>query len=53
MPLLYLSGKDRYNDIFKTNPPVRVYVYKEQIKLAENGEKSQCADSGTNKTTYA
>ena len=53
MPLLYLSGKARYNELFKVNPPVRVYVYCERIKIAKNGDFDQYADNGANKTTYA
>lgn len=53
LPTLYLSGKARYEEIFKKNPPVRVYVYSERINIAKNGDFEQYADSGANMTIYA
>ncbi len=53
LPMLYLSGKARYEEIFKKNPPVRVYVYSERINIAKNGDFEQYSDSGANKTIYA
>ena len=37
-PIRYLSGRERYNEIYKQHPPVRVYVYQERICIAENGQ---------------
>ena len=53
LPMLYLSGKARYEEIFKKNPPVRVYVYSERINIAKNGDFEQYSDSGANMTIYA
>lgn len=53
LPLIYLSGKARYEEVFKKNPPVRVYIYSERINIAKNGDFEQYSDSGANKTIYA
>lgn len=53
LPLIYLSGKARYEEVFKKNPPVRVYIYSERITIAKNGDFEQYADRGANKTIYA
>lgn len=52
LPMLYLSGKARYDEVFKTNPPVRVYIYSERINIAKNGDFNKYGDSGANKTIY-
>ena len=52
LPMLYLSGKARYDEVFKTNPPVRVYIYSERINIAKNGDFETYGDSGANKTIY-
>ena len=36
-PIWYLSGKERYEEIYKKHPPVRVYAYVERVCIAKNG----------------
>ena len=53
MPLRYLSSIARYNDIYKDNPPARVYVYQERICIAKNGDFEKYNDAGANLEIYA
>lgn len=53
MPLRYLSSNARYNDIYKNNPPARVYVYQERICIAKNGDFETYNDAGANLEIYA
>lgn len=53
LPVLYLSGKARYDEIFKKNPPIRVYIYSERINIAKNGDFEKYSDRGANMTIYA
>ena len=53
MPLRYLSSNARYNDIYKSNPPARVYVYQERICIAKNGDFTTYNDAGANLEIYA
>ena len=53
LPMLYLSGKARYSEIYKVNPPARIYVYTQRINIAKNGDFIKYSDSGANMTIYA
>lgn len=52
MPLNYLSGKERYDRLFGEHPPRRVYVYKERITIAINGDFEVIKNAGSNMTSY-
>lgn len=52
-PLRYLSGKARYDGIFKKCPPRIIYVYSERICIAKNADFEKYADAGANKEIYA
>ena len=45
LPLLYLSSKSRYDMLYSKFPPKRVYVYKERIGIAINGDFERFADA--------
>ena len=55
LTLNYLTGKERYNEIFSVCPPCRVYVYTQRIDVARNGDFEKYAGLGspTNMTNYA
>lgn len=53
MPLRYLSGQDRYKEIYKKYPPVRVYVYLERINIAQGADFERFNDAGANMEIYA
>lgn len=55
LTLNYLTGKERYNEIFSINPPCRIYVYTQRIDIARNGDFEKYAGLGspTNMTNYA
>lgn len=53
LTLNYLSGKNRYNDIYSKYPPSRVYVYCERITIARDGDFKKYSDAGSNLTNYA
>ena len=53
MPLRYLSGKNRYIDIYKQHPPKYVYVYKGRICIAKNADFQTYNDAGANMEIYA
>lgn len=53
MPLRYLSGETRYNEIYKALPPARVYVYQERINIAKNADFDTYNDAGANMEIYA
>lgn len=38
LPITYLSGLSRYNDLYKPYPPSCVYVYSDRIQIGKNGE---------------
>ena len=38
LPLKYLSGKARFHELFKEQPPSRVYVYRDRICIAKNAD---------------
>lgn len=38
LKLTTLEGVDRYEKIFKNNPPIRIHVYSKRIQCAKNGE---------------
>lgn len=40
LKLTSLEGKKRYDAVFKTDPPVRIYVYVSRAKCAKNGDFS-------------
>lgn len=44
-----LETKNRFNDIFKDNPPARVYVFVRRLKVAKNGD----FDIGSSAVCYA
>ena len=52
LPLRYLTSAERYELLYKSNPPVRVYVYIERICIAKNGEFEKY-ERGTNPLMYA
>ena len=37
LPLNYLSGNARLENLYKPFPPVRVYVYSDRVKIGKNG----------------
>lgn len=41
MPLRYLTGTERYNRLFKSNPPARIYVYQNNILIGKGGDFSK------------
>ena len=51
-PIRYLSGRERYNEIYKQHPPVRVYAYQERICIAKNGQFDKY-EKGQNLEIYA
>lgn len=53
MPLRYLSAKSRYTDLYKEQPPSRVYVYQERICIAKNADFEKYSDAGSNMEIYA
>lgn len=53
MPLRYLSGTERYREIYQINPPARVYVYMERICIARNADFEKYNDPGANREIYA
>ena len=53
MPLRYLSGKSRYNEIYSTQPPKFVYVYQERICIAKGADFEKYSDAGANMEIYA
>lgn len=53
LTLNYLTGKERYKEIFSVNPPARVYVYTERIDVARNADFDKYAGLGSNLTNYA
>lgn len=53
MPLRYLSGVERYREIYQINPPARVYVYMERICIARNANFEKYNDPGANREIYA
>ena len=53
LPLRYLSGKARYNELFKEQPPSKVYVYQERICIAKNADFEKYKDAGANMEIYA
>lgn len=53
MPMRYLSGKGRYETINKNFPPQKVYVYKERVLIAKNGDFEKYSDAGANLEIYA
>lgn len=53
MPLRYLSAKSRYTELYKEQPPSRVYVYQERICIAKNADFKKYSDAGANMEIYA
>ena len=53
MPLRYLSGAERYREIYQIHPPARIYVYQERIGIAMNGDFRKYYDPGANREIYA
>lgn len=53
LPLRYLSGKARYNELFKEQPPSKVYVYQDRICIAKNADFEKYSDAGSNMEIYA
>lgn len=52
-PLRYLSGKARYDGIFKKYPPKYVYAYSDRIGIAKNADFERYSSSGSNPEIYA
>lgn len=52
-PLRYLSGQTRYDEVFRTMPPSRVYTYIDRIGIAKNADFSRYNDAGANPEIYA
>lgn len=52
LPIRYLSGAERYNELYKIYPPSRVYVYMERICIAKNADFDTYNDAGANKEIY-
>lgn len=38
LPLSYLAGINRWNDIFSQSPPAKVYVYVDRVQIGRNGQ---------------
>lgn len=53
LPMMYLSGKARYEKVFRINPPKTVYIFSERINIAKNGDFELYSDKGANKMIYA
>jgi len=53
LPLRYLSSRVRYTEIYKEQPPSRVYVYQERICIAKNADFEKYNDAGANLEIYA
>ena len=53
MPIRYLSGKERYSELYEKFPPARVYVYCERINIAKGGDFDAYSDSGSNPEMFA
>ncbi len=53
LPIQYLSGKERYSELYVKFPPSRVYIYCERINIAKDGDFEKFCDSGANMTIYA
>lgn len=53
MPLRYLSGENRYTEVYQKYPPVRVYAYIERINIALNADFATYNDPGANREIYA
>lgn len=53
LPLRYLSGAERYREIYQIHPPARIYVYQERIGIAMNGDFEKYNDPGANREIYA
>lgn len=49
LKLTTLEGQNRYNKIYKNNPPQYIYIYSKRIKCAINGE----FDLGSSAVCYA
>ena len=52
LPIRYLSGAERYNELYRKYPPSRVYVYMERICIAKNADFDTYNDAGANKEIY-
>jgi len=53
LPITFLSGKERYDEIYSKQPPSRVYVYRERINIAMDGDFTKFNKSARNITCYA
>ena len=53
MPMLFLSGKTRYEELYTQFPPSRVYIYCERINIAKEADFNTYSDRGMNLTIYA
>ena len=53
LPINFLSGKERYDEIYANCPPARVYVYRERINIAIDGDFTKYNKSARNQTVYA
>jgi len=53
LPILYLNGKERYDEIYSKTPPARVYFYTGRINIAKNADWETYNNKGANMTIYA
>ena len=52
MPIRYLSGIERHNEIYSKLPPSRVYIYCERVSIAKDADFKKYSASGANMTIY-
>lgn len=53
LKLTFLEGKARYNQIFSTHPPRKVYVFSERVMCAKNGDFQRMKEGGGSAVAYA
>ncbi len=52
MPIRYLSGIERHNELYSKFPPSRVYIYCERVTIAKDADFEKYSASGANMTIY-
>ena len=53
LKLTFLEGKARYNQVFSTQPPRKVYVFSERVMCAKNGDFQRMKEGGGSAVAYA
>ncbi len=53
LKLTFLEGKARYAELFKNNPPRKIYVFSERVLCAKNGEFERMRESGGSCVAFA